>query len=303
MDITTLEGMAAHLHARPRPFSYAKDDYALRLLEFATAEGSTIDAVRRGCFGRLLHKPSVRAFLATCGGRTLHASDIRRYREGRGLPFRLSATRWPRTAAKTPAGWAWQQTTRPEFNLVLQLNFPRKHTHRLRRLVGHDLEAVEPGLHPARCDEEITLAWARLDVDVASGVALIEELQSDWVRDVLAQCEGDDWEARRWQRYRDEWLRSYGPLWDEAMLTAALVVLREQFVCHRVYCHTFEGGLRMKSMVHHWSKPPRSLYTKLPRRFCFEETDVAPHFLRRSPRPRIRRALARGDVRWFRLTL
>ena len=303
MDITTIGEMAAHLHRRPRTFHYAKDDYALLLLEQAALGGTTIHALKQGPFASLLAKPRVRAFLATRGGADLHADDIRRWRGEGGTPFRLTAGRWPIDAPESMQDWRRQQTTRAAYNFVLQLNFPLKHNHRLRKLVGKDIDMIGPGGHPARFDREMTLAWARIDIHASSGVALIEEIQSDWVRNVLLECEGDEWEARRWQRYRRELLEPHVRTWDEAMLAAAIHVLRERFLCHRIYMHTWQGGLQMKSMQSRWARPPRSLYTKLPRRFCFEETDLAPHFLRSSRERRIRTRLARKDVRWFLLRL
>jgi hypothetical protein len=42
--------------------------------------------------------------------------------------------------------------------------------------------------------------------------------------------------------------------------------------------HTFETGNRLKQ-ISGSRRPPRSLYTALPRRFCFQETDARPGFL------------------------
>lgn len=47
-----------------------------------------------------------------------------------------------------------------------------------------------PGSHFNYCGHPVsrqrnTLAWARLDLDLNSATALIEEIQSDWIRDVV----------------------------------------------------------------------------------------------------------------------
>lgn len=46
--------------------------------------------------------------------------------------------------------------------------------------------------HPVRKDDVETLAWARIDLDFASNQALIEEIQSDWVKN--AANSDQDWQ-------------------------------------------------------------------------------------------------------------
>ena len=88
----------------------------------------------------------------------------------------------------------------------------------------------------------------------------------------------------------------------EAMLAAAIWFLRAGLGIHRVYMHTYEMGWRMKDMW--WGgKGPRSIYSRLPRRFCFRETRHAPWFLRCDKSRRIRRLLARPDACWHMLDL
>ena len=41
--------------------------------------------------------------------------------------------------------------------------------------------------HPVRQDGRHTLAWARMDVDLDAGEALIEEIQSDWIREAVSE--------------------------------------------------------------------------------------------------------------------
>ncbi|MBI1904855.1 MAG: hypothetical protein HYS20_01240 [Rhodocyclales bacterium] len=86
--------------------------------------------------------------------------------------------------------------------------------------------------------------------------------------------------------YKDRYglqLLRYAPhraLWDEAMLSAALFFIREQLGIARVWMHTPESGLLLKRIRH--GAPPRSIYSTLPRRFCFEPTRELPAFLRRN---------------------
>ena len=46
-----------------------------------------------------------------------------------------------------------------------------------------------------------------------------------------------------------------------------------------------------------------SLYTTLPRKFCFQETPHAPQFIRKEKAPRVRKALEEEAVRWHVLWL
>jgi len=45
----------------------------------------------------------------------------------------------------------------------------------------------------------------------------------------------------------------------------------------KVYYHTYESGNYFKGLPE-YSRPPRSLYTKLPKRFGFKETQEKPEF-------------------------
>jgi hypothetical protein len=63
------------------------------------------------------------------------------------------------------------------------------------------------------------------------------------------------------------------------MLTAALDFLHREIGIHRVFYHTFETGRAFKGI---YRDPPRSLYTTLPRRFCFQPTREAPRMLMES---------------------
>jgi hypothetical protein len=201
------------------------------------------------------------------------------------------------------AGWTrfYNQTSRPGWNLVLHLNFSGAHNDDYYRL----LKPREP--HPFQCyahpmagDGYHTLAWARIDLDLDSGEALIEEIQSDWIRmaieiwqDAAAYGHGANAGRRDASRYAQrldcsvdalsKYLREIlGPhirLWDEAMLASAIWFLKEQIGIHTIYYHTYELGYRLKRIS--GSKPPRSLYTTLPEKFCFKKTHRVPAFLKK----------------------
>ena len=68
-----------------------------------------------------------------------------------------------------------------------------------------------------------------------------------------------------------------------------------------VYYHTFKTGIRFKNIA--WTAPPRSLYTDLPRKFCFRETTQAPMFLKKCKHRTVQSRLKDKSNRWFVLNI
>jgi hypothetical protein len=102
-------------------------------------------------------------------------------------------------------------------------------------------------------------------------------------------------------RYLDEVLAPYAQVWDQAMLSATLRFLREELGIRRIWYHGWESGNALKG-IEPDSAPPRSLYTRLPRQFCFSETSTFPRMLQRR---QCKRRLAKAGVsaRFHRLCL
>jgi hypothetical protein len=291
MNRTDAETLLAALSGERVVFPYFRDRYALQLLAYAACEGRRPFELRRGRFRPLLQKPAIRSVLHERGGR--------------GVDWRLLDTWFPRGTEPyelTFALWGHEvedpryQTTRAGFNLVLQVNFPRSHDRAYRRYVaprsGHPF--VLPW-HPVRTRGLQTMAWARIDLDPAGGEALIEEVQSDWIRDAeaagaaaLANLAEGHFETPAWlgdvggdaadlHRYVEHVLRPHRRLWAEATLAASLWLLRERLGVRRIYMHTPESGAALKRIG--GVPPPRSVYDRLPRAFCFGRGDAAPRFL------------------------
>lgn len=134
-----------------------------------------------------------------------------------------------------------------------------------------------------------------------TGEVLVEEIQSDWLRyadrmyNRVARLFSESkervknhWFFRdsqrsygRFRQYHEKVLRPYAAIWDEAMLAAVVWFVRQELGISRIYYHTFEPGNRMKHLTD--DLPPKSLYTRLPRRFGFRETGTAPQFIRNTP--------------------
>ncbi len=318
MDREYASEILACLEQERTCYHYFKDRYALQLLSYAAGNGSPVDELRRSRYGKLLNKPLVRRMLANCGdGRVARERLDAQWQEPL-LPFLLTAGLWGNK------GWSrFDQTSRPGVNLVLRLNFSQDHDRRFQKLFSPyywDDTLNWSSAHPVMKNGERhyyrqTLAWARLDVDLENGEALIEEIQTDWVREANAQrrnltrCDHCKKKSRseyclraeRARRYLDEVFLPYAAVWDEAMLSATLFFLYEELGLSRIWYHSWRSGNALKRIGGDWA-PPRSLYEKLPRSFCFEETERMPHMLcNRTSEKRLRKA--RVAPRFYQLNL
>ena len=287
-------------------FRYTKDDYAFRLLRRAAESDAHLEALRAGPFGKLLQKPAVKDAMAKGSSAQWFGPQFGACREGQQT-YRLSLDEW----GDDDDDWDWRQTTRRGKSLVLQLNLTGRHHELMTRMLGQ--KGNDPfhfSCHPAREGRNATLAWARLDFDLESGEALIEEIQTDRLRDVRSlmrqtPCKGCGqihWDGyrldpRRVHRFWEEEMKHHEAMWEEAMMMAALEFLFEEIGMRRVFYHTFELGCRLKGITQ--SFPPKSLYTSLPKKFCFQKTGEIPAFLRGSKFRRGELKKTAGDSRFF----
>lgn len=273
-------------------FRYFKDRFALQLLAYAAAEGRSLSEMRQGRFRPLLQKPDVRRILGERGGRGADWGLLDSYFPAATENYNLTLGVWG-----SERGSRWNQTTRPGFNIVVQLNFPPAHARAYRRYVEPREEGpFESEWHPINQNGDHTLAWSRLDIDLEHGEALIEEIQSDWVRDAslaadeaLASLIEGELKPPRWLgnvgcdalqlfRYVEHVLARHRRIWDQAVLAASLWLLREYLGIRDIYMHTHESGCVLKRLD--GCRPPRSLYERVPRTFCFERVVGLPKFLR-----------------------
>jgi hypothetical protein len=198
--------------------------------------------------------------------------------------------------------WGNYQSSRNQSTLVLQLNFSSKHNRCYQKLIHPEDRPLECAAHPYH-EKRSTLAWARIDIDLRDGEALIEEIQTDWIKYALSDIKfikdaKTVKEARRYferiygkkantdyrtfLRYVHQALAPHIRIWAEVTMAATLWFLRDELGVRRIFHHTFETGNWLKGL--RWGKPPRSLYTDLPKQFCFQETYNPPAFLMRSRR-------------------
>jgi len=293
-------------------FHYFKGQYAFHLLTHISKQQPSVGAIKRSPFQGLLNQPDVKALLACLGNGKLSPDLFENAWKEASQAFVLTVDKWGDNNR-------WQyQTTRQGCNLVLQLNFSEKHNRAYKRLVKPDDDYIfnysgHPVMERAKRDlYRDTLAWARIDVDLESGEALIEEIQSDWVSSVkdclLAIKRGStpwymEWckcKAEDFITYAEKILAPFYNLWSEAMLTAAIHFIYTELGIGSIYYHTHETGQKIKRVI--GGAPPRSLYSDLPKKFCFQMTDEDPGFIKKD-RSFIRKRRSLKQVAWYKLAL
>ncbi len=306
-----LDEVLACLPEERRLFHYFKGQYAFTLLSYAVQIQTSVGALKRSPFQRLLNQSGIKALLAQVGNGNL-SPDLFSYPWSESSePFVLTLDRWSGTDR-----WS-DQVSRSGGNLVLQLNFSEKHNRAYRKLVKPNDNFIfnyqgHPVMSARRSDKfRDTLAWARLDVDLESGEVLIEEVQSDWVRRVKRCVEAIHLGRLTWHlnycdckpeafvTYAEQVFAPFIKLWSEAMLMASITFIYAELGIRTIYYHTYETGSDVKRI---WGKPPRSLYSDLPRKFCFRRTDEDPLFLQ-SDRSFKRRKRKLKEISWYKLEL
>lgn len=302
------------------PFPYYADRESPWLLAQLMARRARVSDLRKGPAAKLLARPLVQPLVAGCGGelRQRDVIALAYAQEAIGfqdmsrparttlddvygadwLGFTLTFGAW---GTDEPAHWA--QMSRDGGNLVLQLGFPADHAEVMGKYLEPDTRRkFEDSYHPVRLTGAPTLAWARLDIDMDQGVALIEEIQCDWLRNVRDQLRFLEDEPERSREARstrlyDAHLRQrYGRGWSRAMLLSTLLVLRDYLGIRDVFMHRFDPGNVLKCMD--GDCPPVSLYRDLPKAFCFAPTKEAPGFLERLRRRDLAILRQAGPVFW-----
>lgn len=278
-------------------FFYHKDRYANLLLKVVLKYENDISNIKQSVFGKLLNVRNIKEDLAHCGIGSVQADDITFDWKAECFPFTVTYSQWGSERYRS-------QTSRSGLSLVIQLNFSNLHNYEYRKLYKPTANGVFNYCgHPVLFENDghakrETLAWARVDLDFSSNEALIEEIQTDWLR--LARREmmrigrmekklgqevrarDSDAVAKRAKQYLTEILKPYEKIWAEAMLACTLNVLLNEIGINQIFYHTHICGRIIKDIP--GRSPPRSLYTALPRRFCFQQSKYGPSFIEETRR-------------------
>lgn len=294
MKQTEAEELRSLLPGGRTLFTYGKDWYAVSLLQMGLRHSAHQD-LKQTTLGRLFEKPRLKTWLGSLGKKSFTGQDLDLLWPDETETYRLTAglfDGWTQTTRKGSRGW----------NIVLQLNLNGSDAAWMERMIPvRDDDPFEPYqyIHPVHRGRHRTLAWARIDLDWDTGEALIEEIQSDRLREVKSCVEWIRRKKRRMIRlagnrvesslvidYWEQRLRLSRQFWDEAMLCAALQFIVREPGIRQIYYHSPVSGTRLKGA----KDAPVSLYSDLPRRFCFEKTEALPKFVRK-PRRRFQPGL------------
>ena len=318
MDQAQIQQVLRHMPKGRTTFRYFKDRYALMLLSYAAAGGRSIRDLRRSQFANLLEKPVVKRLLSKAPGGVVRPELFDSFEPAEAQSYRLTLGTWAADEAEEDWEPCYDQTSRPGANLVLQLNFTREHNRPYYAL-------LKPrGDHPFLFDGHpiakglLTLAWARIDASFDTSEVVIEEVQNDWIRraQALAEAvEGEPTEAEvdralaeyeldpgisayHVRCYVEAIMRPYAQTWAEATLAAAIWYIVEHLRLRRIYFNTFEGGSWLKELEDD-DRPPRSVYSTLPKRFGFKRTREPPLALTRCGHAGVRKKLEKEGLEWF----
>ena len=284
MDTQLLDEIIACMPRGKTHYHYFQGAYASRLLSMILPQEINLQTIKKTRFNKLLEHKTVKPILQSCGNGRLDKQAIDGIWVNPSKPFLLSIDRWG-----SKKDWAWNQTSRPGENLVLQLNLPHEHLRHFHKWINPDQESTLNGRysgHPVQspCDNKLfreTLAWARIDLDFQTNEALIEEIQSDGVRYVKRWAK--DYQKCACKRCQErlkyvDWFSDYAKIWSEAILMASIWFIKHELGINRIFMHTARSGWQIKKMDKYWTAP-RSLYSDLPKKFAFKQTWAAPDFL------------------------
>lgn len=239
-------------------YAYYKDYYALQLLKYFSGNGIKVAQLKKSRFAKLMSKSAVQQLLASCGSGELLPQHFVNTHVDELEYFTLTIDSWNGNED------GWSQTSRKGWNLVLQLNFSNQHNSLYQKLVKPTrTKALNYGCHPiyTRKDKPYfreTLAWARLDIDFNKNECLIEEIQSDWIRDAKGLLLDARHAIKRKQKTLKYWPvegrlndviqyceylnQQYANIWAEAMLSAVLYFVKTELGLKQVYYHSCQSG-------------------------------------------------------------
>lgn len=275
------------------PYAYFKDKYALDLIQQQVNNYPTIKQLKKSAFGNLTQKELVKKVLAGFGDGKINSETVGAVWTEDVHYFTLSFTSWGQEEKWRKSGY--YQVSRPEPNLVLQLNFGNEHDTVFYNTIGKaHRNRFRHLCHPIN-KQKNTLGWVRMDIDFETNEVLIEEIQNDWIRELIrfkndAQLIENGAFTERWTLAKDtsvekvydyyRYLFDIIKIWEEALLNAALDFIHKELKINTIWYHTFETGNRFKELRYIYSQPPKSIYSQLPKKFCFTETNEVPQLVK-----------------------
>lgn len=316
MEIELLKEVLECLAEDRRLVHYHDDKYALYLLqqyckqhEKKSPSKIKIGQIKTSAFAKCLHRPKVKKLVASFGDGKISSKRLAQAVIDDYQSYVITLSQWG-----CKEDYEWAQTSVPGANLVMQLNLTNQHDQYLLdlKLNGEPFKYHSHPIHHSKS----SLSWARIDFDLNTGEALIEEIQNDWLRraarhTVWAKAaitnsrkyywiRGEKYAAKQMLEYTQVLLARYQKRWQETTLFYAIKLINQDIGINKIFYHSLETGAVLKDI--RGTLPPRSLYTSLPKRFCFSPCDNGPEFIMSNRK--VKRKLKKiKKIEWFQLNL
>jgi hypothetical protein len=282
MNKKQLDELLYCLSDEKNTYTYFKDKYCMFLFQQLIEGTISVQDLKHSQYAQFCHKPKIKQWLAQYGANQIDAESLMALWQQEVYFFNLTFGQW---GGDPPA---WQQTCRKGHNLVLQLNFTKSHDRIYESTVETGSEPFAYGGHPISRKRN-TMAWSRLDFSDDFSEVLIEEIQNDWLREAheaytfLSNPKNDsfygyDLNKKLFDDYFVKIIKPMMSIWDEAILCATLEFLAEDIGVKHVFYYDYITGSHLKS-IDKDDGPPKSLYTKLPKKFGFKQVNHAPQFI------------------------
>ncbi len=315
MEIELLKEVLECLNDGRKLVHYHKDKYAFYLLEsycrsIADDKGWVkISDIKASPFAKLLQRQLVKRLVAQSGHGKIFIADLEDQILEEYQSYVITLSQWG-----SKADYPWEQTSRPGSNLVMQLNLTNQHDQHLLKL-KIDSEVFKTRFHPIH-QHKSSLAWVRIDFDFDTGEALIEEIQTDWIRRAAThkawakkavsrgakyyRVYDKKYPANEMLEYTEMLLQKHKNAWQEVSLFCAIQLIQQDIGISNIFYHSYETGAVIKNIRE--SLPPKSLYTDLPKQFCFKVVDKGPEFVINNKNVK-RRLKKLKQVKWFQLCI
>ena len=99
--------------------------------------------------------------------------------------------------------------------------------------------------------------------------------------------------------YAEKHLTPRAQHWQQAMLSAAIWFITEELDIENIWYHSHQTGAKLKHIE--YSQPPRSLYSQLPKQFCFEKRRSGPEFITAKSQKYLKRRIEIGKENFWHL--
>lgn len=294
-----------------------------------TGRVATVADFKTSKYARWQHTPVIKQWLASHAGRHAVLTPLPHIglvdSKAKPMGYAITLGKWG-SEDKSDYLW-WNQTSRLGYNLVVQLNLPLDVLRTYQAMkVDDPVENCQMTCHPVH-EKRLTLAWARLDIDLANSQVLIEEIQSDWIGELTwslkdatknycdeccqYNCDkhqgifhyyGSPIRTKHYIDTMQKYHKQYKNTWANMILTATLdFIWRELGRDIHVFYHQYDFGCALKGC-----EPPKSLYSAVPEKLGFKITEEFPQMLMDNKLTQkklnnIKRNQKQVDMRFYRL--